>query len=219
MDPLTFVSLVVKAVAWPVTLGTSAYVLREPLTGALGRLGKLRMGAGGFEVDFSEQISKTATAAKTDPDLAGQPDRGAKKAAAPEPIPDHLLSLAAASPKAAVIQVWEEVESAAKRVADRRGIEVDPKIADKPLEVAEKLLDAGVLDETKHEVFRRLRLLRNQAKHWAEMKLSTDDAVSYLDLATRLKSYLDQVKGGTGGAAPTAAKSTKPRKSRTSASK
>ena len=59
----------------------------------------------------------------------------------------------------------QRLRQAWSQKADRN---LPQKDFEEPIELGQKLLSANVFDETKFEVFRRLRALRNQAKNWSE---------------------------------------------------
>jgi len=104
--------------------------------------------------------------------------------------PSNLLNLVAFSTRAAIMEAWLEVESAATSVASSFwGQSTGDTFRNMP-KLGEYLLQCRVIDEKQLAVFNKLRQLRNKAAHAQDLDLSENDAKSYVQLASDLAKHI-----------------------------
>ncbi len=182
MDSLTFVAEIVKALAWPVTVLIILVVLRDPLRQLIPLLQRLRYG--GVELDFGQRVQELAAEARQ--------QLPASAATGPEikPLRDRLDQLAQLSPRATVLEAWLELENAAIEATKRHGLNLTSREQRSPILLGDALERAGILDESKQEIYYRLRNLRNAAAHASDFAFDSSSAVEYADTALRLAEYL-----------------------------
>jgi hypothetical protein len=182
MDRLTFVSEVIKALAWPTAASSAVLVLRREIKGLLPLVKKLK--AGPIEAEFDREVRELKEQAERQP-------------AAPSPVQistserQKLLQLAELNPRSAIIEAWHNVEFAARRVVEAH----DRSISDRDLRSSSALLRSlnrfEILSRDEVALFNDLRALRNQAVHLPEFSPAYDAVLNYIDLALRLTASLD----------------------------
>jgi hypothetical protein len=183
MDSLSFTVEMVKALIWPCCVFIVAIVLRKPLSNLLVMLNKVKYND--LEIEFKSEIGRLQMHATSELPFP--------KSAKPLGVPDSIAKIAAVSPKAAVIESWRYVEQCALQAAMKNKISIDEVSLRKPLKIAEKLLDEKMIDEPTYGIFKKLRILRNEAEHYNKAKIEVDDAISYAMLAERLCSLFAEL--------------------------
>ncbi len=182
MDSLTFFAQVITALAWPITLVIVLLLLRRPLLDLIPLLQRLKYKD--LELDFGSKVQELAAEAQEEFSWALEGQTNLDR------ISVYYAPIAAVSPRAAVLEAWLELESAAIAASKRHGLELTSAERRSPIELGRALEQAGILDENKKRIFHRLRNLRNAAAHASEFALDADSAIEYADLATRLTEYL-----------------------------
>lgn len=180
MDWLTFIVELVKALAWPLAVLLVFVVIRRPLLGLFPSLVRLKYKD--LEFDFGRRLEETAAEVATLP----APQHGAL----PEATDDRLLRLAESSPRAAILEAWIKLESAAMEAARKRRIDIPTNILRTPLELINFLEEEGIIDARQATIFNELRGLRNSAAHALSFEPSTAAAIEYVRLAGKLERSL-----------------------------
>jgi hypothetical protein len=186
MDWLTFWTEVIKALAWPVTVFAIFLILRRPLTRLIPYLQRLRFRD--IELDFGKQVEELA--AEFHRELPTQP-------ALLEPsrqLREHWEKLAPLSPRAVVLEAWLHLEEAAIEASRRHGLKLTSRELRSPILLGHALEEAEIIDESKLEIFHRLRNLRNAAAHASEFEFDPESALEYADLALRLADFIRSAK-------------------------
>jgi hypothetical protein len=138
------------------------WLLRRELKASFNFLSKLKVGAGGMEVEFNRELEKVKEETSSQllhPETATAP--------LPSLIDNQILSLAEQSPRAAVMEAWRHVEAAALLAA--KNLVRDEKfnartMTFRAIQIIER---AGIVPDTIVDAMRRLRSLRNDAAHSA----------------------------------------------------
>jgi hypothetical protein len=185
MDALTFIATVIGSLAWPLTVLAVVLLLRAQIVALFPALKRLK--AGPVEAEFEravEQIKKEAP-----PELE-----------APRQLPASVdarrrefLQLAAINPRAAIVEAWRGVESAAQRAGIQRIIGSPMPDLSTPLKTIRALAREGVAGPEEVALFHDLRGLRNQATHAADFSPTYEAAVDYIDLALRLEAKFESL--------------------------
>jgi len=182
MDVLTFISETIKSVAWPAAAIFLALMLKKPLTELIPLLRKLKYKE--LEMEFSEEVAelKAEAAASISPTE--------KLPTTETSTQNRLLQLVNFSTRAAIMEAWLEVESAATAAASSfwNGPQHDA-LRNYP-RLGEYLLQCKVIDTKQLETFNKLKQLRNKAAHAEELNLSESDAKSYIELASALATQI-----------------------------
>lgn len=192
MDDLTFISEVLRSVAWPVTVLASVYILRSAITGALGRLRGLQWKE--LNIDFQRELAEARELTVDDP-LRSLPLTDTE---VPVEERQYLLKLAEISPRALVIESWAPVEAAA-----RQALMHDGQSRGKPPRasalVGQALADAGILSEAEFQIFTLLRNMRNSISHDPDAQITAEDALQYAVLADHLTQGIAATTSSTTG--------------------
>lgn len=188
MDALTFIAKLVEALAWPgVVVGVLLY-LRKDLPRLVASLRKLKFKE--VEVEFGEAAKKVAvetTAAvpmpKPDAQLHGESERD---------VENRLKAIAELSPRAAILEAWLRVESAAVAVIRKHGA-TSLTSTPGPLRLREGLERAEVLTPPQVAAYEGLRRLRNEAVHTPDAEFTSSAVASYIQAALAMAAYLEDM--------------------------
>lgn len=188
MDWLTFTSKVIEALAWPATLLALLWMIRKELPQVARALRKLKykdveleFGVGAKELvdDVKAVIPQEQPKLDLKIGLTTRSDAQAR-----------LDALAAVAPRAAILEAWLLVESAAVDATRRIGL--SPSV---PTSEARNPINAlrgnGLLRPRQLGIFEKLRKLRNEAAHAADAEFSPEATRSYIDSAVAMAAYLE----------------------------
>lgn len=182
MDWLQFIASLIGSLAWPAVVLAAVVLLRRPLAALLPLLRRLKYKD--IEVEFDREVRELRDeAAAVLPPLPR---------AVPSTVPENaLLELASVSPRAAVVEAWLRVESAARRAIERRGVRPESGQALAGLQLTRTLRHAEILDNSARAVLDRLRMLRNQAVHAHDFAVGEESAREYVELSLALARRLE----------------------------
>ena len=182
MDALTFISEAVKSLAWPAAVVFLALMLKKPITELIPLLRKLKYKE--LELEFSEEVAELKAEAAASTSSVGIPT-------ITQTTPQNrLLQLVNFSTRAAIMEAWLEVESAATAVASSFWNEPPNDTVRNHPKLGEYLFQCKVIDTRQLETFNKLKQLRNKAAHAEELSVSENDARSYVELASALAAHI-----------------------------
>jgi hypothetical protein len=181
MDVLTFISQIVKSLAWPVATAAIVIALREQIKALLRRLTSLKHND--TEVKFSEDIEKAKEALDAKAPVADLTP-------AQSPITDietRVLRLIEVSPSAGLVEAWSLLESAARRKAKELGFKYEQR-GPIPLQgILDVLVNARKIDEEDCKLIQQMREWRNTAAHSDERQnLDPSTAWKFSTMAIQL---------------------------------
>ena len=191
MDWLTFISNIVTATAWPLATLAIALLLRSPMSKAIGLISRVKFSE--VEVEFERQLTAAKEEASSE-----LPTETFENVGLPASVDDHVIKLAGVSPRAAVLESWRQVESAALTAAENLlGAE---KFKNKTMtfQAISTIERSTTVPERIVDLLRRLRSLRNQAAHSSEFSLSATSAIEYARLASQVVAYLQGITSAQG---------------------
>jgi hypothetical protein len=186
MDRLTFITDLVKSLAWPITAVAIAFGFRRHIALLLSNVSGFRYKD--FEVQFGQRIEELkaeADRAKLPP--APEERRALEATPAPPRELFYLTELVEIAPKSAVIEAWREVERAASDTARRL------KLPIAKTDVVRQLKASGRIAPNLMRIVDDLRQLRNSVAHVGEIDLSVDRAEEYVELALRVIGALREI--------------------------
>jgi hypothetical protein len=181
VDWLSFIAAIVKAVAWPLTVLGIFFVLRRPLMGLFPLIARLKFRD--LELDFGRRLAEVRAEAAALP-AARSPESNL-------PGDDALQQLAAAAPRAAILEAWLRLEAAALAAARQQGTTEPVSHLRSPTRLIEALEEHGVIDARQAAVFHELRSLRNSATHALGFEPGEDAARDYVNVAARLQQSVE----------------------------
>ena len=198
MDGLSFLSSVIKSLAWPAVVLVLSFMLRKRIGPALERLfdraTKIK-GPGGFEADFARDLIE---AREKSEELeieaaASEPPNDQQLGRLFPPIApdDRYIALAKLSPEAAILESFKEVE---RVLIENQSAVYGPTTAStlsgrrlSLTQIARDLHSAGAIPSEVLDQFRRVRELRNLAAHpTGNSDLSIAAAIEYRNLCQSL---------------------------------
>jgi hypothetical protein len=177
----TFVELI-KAIAWPVTVIWLGYLFRADLRLLLSRVSTLKYKD--VEANFGKKLSEAERKAENIIDstpLNNESDITLK---------EQLLRIAEISPRAAVVEAWTLIETAAMRNGLWSG---DAIKRTNPRIIIEHLSKSGKFSKESLELINELRQIRNRASHLPDFAISQSEAERYLELAAKSAAVIDAI--------------------------
>jgi lipopolysaccharide biosynthesis regulator YciM len=181
MDTLTFLSELIKSIAWPVTSIILVFLLRKPIIELVPLMKKLKYKE--LELEFSQEVMALKSETK---EVSSSSSDGRKAYLASS----KALELVQVSTRAAIIEAWVEVEAIALEVALSFWNQPVTEATRTLPNLGEYLHKCKVIDSKELGVFQRLRQLRNKAAHSEELNLGEKDARSYVILAANLAEHI-----------------------------
>jgi hypothetical protein len=171
MNTATFIVEAIKALAWPVATVVAVVLLRRSLATVIPGLKRLKVK--GVEMEFEREVS----ALKAESGKLLPP-----KAETEVETTGRFLRLVVISPRAAVLEAWRQLESAAVASLAFRG-ELQPQDRTTLVNLIESLRKSAILNEDQRILFNGLRALRNLAVHG---EIGQDSAVDYVRMASQM---------------------------------
>lgn len=159
MDIYTFVSSIVTAIAWPLSVILIVWILRSPLYQLVPLIKKLKYKE--FELEFNEVLKEI------DPTSSGVSE--SKIDEPKDPTIQRFLQLTEISPRAAIVEAWLHVEAALIECGIRNGVFRDNNLPKNSVEAANLMLSKEIISSNQAEGFKNLQLLRNKAVHSQEL--------------------------------------------------
>lgn len=185
MDWQTFVVELVKALAWPVTVGVVTLALWKHIIPLFSRLRGVKY----REVELSFE----AVLLQASEDAVKALPRSAPGLAPITPETDRLNRLLELSPRAAVLEAFVPIQTALASLARSHGVTVGRVGYYSASAIADALLATGVISESQRSLFAKLRRLRNAAAHAPEFTESADAVREYIGLSSGLAAaFRDQ---------------------------
>ncbi len=170
-------------IVWPVAVIWIAYLFKGELRSLLQRMSQLKFKykdiEANFEMGLAEAEAKVLSIGQATPSLPPRPEITSKL--------ESLRRIADVSPRAAIMEAWVLVESAAEKSGFVQGANI-PRANPRPY--VEELVRLGKLPKSSDMILDQLRKLRNQAAHLPEFSLNQDEADRYLQLAARMSELI-----------------------------
>jgi hypothetical protein len=132
-----------------------------------------------FEKGLAEAEAEVKKVELTTPPALPQPERLSQL--------DQLRRIAEVSPRAAIMEAWVLIETAATVGGFTSGT-VMPRV--NPRLLTEQLVRVGKIPDESRVLMDKLRQLRNQAAHLPDFALSQDEAERYLKLAVKISEII-----------------------------
>lgn len=188
MDWLAFIASIIGSLAWPTAVVSIALIFRRAILKLLPDVSELEYGK--FKVKFQKELAEVkeqaelaalpSAPARTVLPEASKGSSGERNAAA------DFVHLALASPRAAVIESWMQVEQELGRLTQRAGITTRAGTVGKLSTLEER----GLLTAELSRVIENLRSLRNEAAHYPQFAPGVAEAIEYAQLADRVTAAL-----------------------------
>jgi hypothetical protein len=199
MNWLEFFAALVQALAWPIAVVVAVLLLRDPLGGLIRTVRRAKYGD--LDIEFGERVEKLQDQTNV-VRLQGRADGTGRLSGGgsitgrgknlSETLSTKVAELAAISPTAAVFEVWQAVEEAARaRIPDS-----DQR---SPRALLDALRNKGVISDNGYYQLQELRQLRNAAVHSPDRLVSARAAILYgrvaQGLIDELSAHEDPAEG------------------------
>lgn len=174
------VTLIV-GIAWPISTVWIAYLFRGELKALVARVSQLKYKEveAKFEKGLAEAEAEVKKVEREAPPALPQSERLSQL--------DQLRRIAEVSPRAAIMEAWVLIETAAVTGGFTSGVTI-PRV--NPRQLTEHLVRSGKIPEESIALMDKLRQLRNQAAHLPDFALSQDEAERYLELAVKISEII-----------------------------
>ena len=186
MDTLTFITDLVSAIAWPAVAASVLFCVRKELPELVKSFRRLKIKD--FEAEFGEAAEKVAFETnsavpppKPDAKIRGESERD---------VEAQLNDIAGISPRAAILEAWLRVETAAVALIQKSGATPVGQTPG-PLRLRQALEEAGVLKPSQLKAYHSLHRLRNEAVHVPEARFSPTAVANYIKAALAMAAYLE----------------------------
>jgi hypothetical protein len=177
----SIVQLIV-GIAWPAATVWVVYILRREVKALLLRLSIFKYGdlEAKFESSLAEAEAKFLTigATKLQPTALKIEDSTRY---------EQLCRIADVSPRAAILEAWILIETAAAKSGAVQGINIAR--INVPMHI-DQLIRSNLLPKDSVELVKKLRTIRNQAAHLPDFTVSKADALRFLELATNVSDLI-----------------------------
>jgi hypothetical protein len=208
MDWLTFIAKIIEFGAWPFFAWLVFRTIKAPVAALIGRIRTAKYKD--VELGFSDGVRELKETLPAP--IAAEIDEGkhrvpageigleghaptAKSTPTEESRRERLLMLADLAPRAAVLEAWLEVEHAAQRLIRAHGVQNRPLRMVGPQVLSDYLAKLDEITPEQRVSFEKLRKLRNQVVHFAEVSLPLDSVIEYIDIALALAEQFNQAAG------------------------
>lgn len=171
----------IDVLIWPMTTLVLAMLFRSELRSLFRRVSSLKYKD--MEANFRDLLDEIERDASqiiedTVPEDVASPYRERF---------DRLMQLAEFSPRAAILEVWIEIESELVKLSQRANIELPPRRHVNRL--AEEMVKADLLPNEILALLKNLRNLRNEAVHLPDFVID-DEGMRYLNVAIAIANRI-----------------------------
>ncbi|WP_110707339.1 hypothetical protein [Salinicola sp. CR57] len=179
MDWLTFISSLVRSLAWPVFALILALLFRDQILQFGSFIKKLR--AGPIEAEFEHDLEQLRSLSPGRDDVVGV------RAGEEETF---LTELAERHPRTAILEVWTRLERAARAsLSSQESGERGPGEVS-ATRLPELLVRAGLIDQPQVTLYHELRRLRREVAR--DLEPTKEAARTYVELSLAFESQLDR---------------------------
>lgn len=170
---------IIKAIAWPVAAIWIGYIFRSEVRELIGRVTFFKYKD--VEASFEKSLAQAEHSAKSieQPKIKQTDTELTQK--------KQLLRIAEVSPRAAVVEAWTLIETAAMKNGLWSGTTIkctNPKL------ILEHLASSGKFSQESLELINQLRQIRNKASHLPDFAVTQSEAERYLDLAVKSSAVI-----------------------------
>lgn len=101
--------------------------------------------------------------------------------------------MAEISYRSTILESWLLVETSAIEALQRNNVITNDNIKKSPFRYGDLLLNSGIFDENKYEIFNELKRLRNMAVHLPEIDINYNEVIDYIALSLGLTYHLRNI--------------------------
>jgi len=190
MTWLAFIAEMIKATAWPIAMIVVFLGLRRHLVDLLPS--SERMQWKGLDLQFNRRVQDVVVEAEGALPPAIPFGKGWEAVLTARSREEQLMLMAVLSPRAAILNAWLGVESAATRAMARKGAGDGGIPIPSHRMLHELFTSKQILSEQQARVFEELRDLRNRAAHTSDLSLSESFVRDYVRATMQMERLLDE---------------------------
>ena len=194
MDWLTFLTEIIRAIAWPVIILVAIFILRKPVTTLIPKLGTLKYKD--LELEFKKDMLELKRS-------AGEVSVSKlKEKASLISASDRLVLIAATSPRAAILEASREMEKVVVETYHKHSVPYKGLLPffgstqDEHNYIVQKLKESGKIDDYILGLFQNMWTFRNKVAHSTDYEPDYDTARDYLDSAEVVKEGFRRITQG-----------------------
>lgn len=189
MSVLQFISSITDSIAWPLAIVILLLVYKKYIIKLIPAISSLKYKD--LELQFSEKVKETVNISKED--IKEIPVAHDDVNISRE---NRLFGLLEISPRAAILESWLLVETAASKALQKKDSEISKKTSMlAPARLGKYLQEYKVLTELQFTIYDNLREMRNNAIHIADETLfNKNDVTEYIQLALMLANQIEEAK-------------------------
>lgn len=187
MDSLTFIDNLISHLIWPITVITLFLLLRKELPNIIKSIKKLKYKD--VELEFGDAIKAVAKDAKDSVPISKSLQIAGESK---ESIETRLKAIAKLAPRAAILEAWIQVESAAADVVNKKNLS-NMVHYHGPARLLAALQKGNILNGKQNFIFEQLRILRNEAIHIHDAEFTEAAVDNYIESAILIASYLEDI--------------------------
>lgn len=183
MDIPTFIIEFLKVTSWPIASIFIVYLFRNPIIELIPIIRKIKYKD--LELEFSREANELALETiQAIPETISKNIENEKNAL-------RIIELAEKSPRMAIYQAWEKVESAAKDYLTKHELyDAEASFFLNEKRIGETLLENKFITKSQFNIFNKLKELRDITPFVSNPETSTSDALNYIHSALTLAVYL-----------------------------
>lgn len=180
MSIFEFIVEMTKALVWPTSLLMCVLLFRRQINKALSILTRVKYQ--GVEMEFAHEISGLSAEVLSPRPLMRDEEMSNLRR--------KLLTVAARTPRVAVIEAWRLVENQLVDKAQQLQLSVPPAVWTTPLMLSYYMSEEGIISPSQDDLINSLRALQKTAARDDSRPIKLDDAIKYIDLSLDLAASL-----------------------------
>lgn len=186
MDWLTFISTVIAAIAWPLVAMSAINTVRGhlPTIGLMVRKVKYK----DVEVEFGKAVEAVAIEAEAFFPALEPTSTPTVEAPSAALSVERLDEIAKLSYRAAIIEAWDRVDLAARKV-----LNIIPRPWNHPWHfkiISEEFVEQRVLTKRQAEVYREMEILKYAVERYEARNIDEESVKKYIRSADVMESHL-----------------------------
>lgn len=188
MSVLQFISSIIESIAWPAAIVILLLAFKKYIVQLFPSISSLKYKD--LEVQFSEKVKELVNISKDD--IQKLPDTCDDFNISRE---NQLFGLLEISPRAAIIESWLLVETAASKALQKKNPDMSKKTSMiAPARLGKYLQDYKLLTDIQFTIYDNLREMRNSAVHIGDAQFNKNDVTKYINLAIMLANQIENAK-------------------------
>ena len=173
---------IIKALAWPLSVTWLGYIFRSEVRLLLNRMSSFKYKD--VEASFERELAEAENNAKRIITSVAPSSQDLSQK-------EQLFRISEVSPRAAVVEAWTLIETAAIKNGLISGTAIQRT---NPKMIVEYLVKSGEFSPESINLIEQLRRIRNQASHMSDFEISQNEAERYLDLAVQSAGVINAAK-------------------------